>query len=288
MNRLTDLQGKVAVVTGASQGLGRAFAAHLARQGMKIVAVARSSAGLESTVSAIRNEGGEAHAAQVNVTDEKSVESCVRDFEENLGPIDLLVNAAGEILPVGNTWDLDLDKWWRVMETNVKGPLICCKSVISRMIPRRRGRIINIASSTVLHCRPYMSAYVTSKTALVKLSEVLAKELEPYGISVFAMHPGTVNTAMAQALMRPENVDFFLWFKKIFDEHRDDPPAKASDLVASLASGVADSLSGRYFLAPVDIDSTISHGEEILANNLQLLRMRFPADHEHSHDEHGV
>ena len=280
MSGMKDLQDKVAIVTGASQGLGRAFAIDLAKHGMKIGAIARSPQELEETVSAIRNDEGEAIAAKVDVTDEESVQACVQDFEKQLGPIDLLVNAAGEVLPVGKPWELKVNNWWRVMEVNVKGPLICCNAVLPGMIQRRRGRIINVASSTVLHTRPYMSAYVTSKTALVKLSEILAKELEGSGIAVFAIHPGTVNTAMAQALLRPEYKEFFPWFRSIFDENRDDPPTRGSSLVVSLDSGIADSLSGRYFRAPAGIGPSIAHKEEILANDLQLLRMKFPDDNE--------
>jgi NAD(P)-dependent dehydrogenase (short-subunit alcohol dehydrogenase family) len=121
-----------------------------------------------------------------------------------------------------------------------------------------------------------MSAYVTSKSALIRFTEVLADEVRPHGVSVFAIQPGTVRTALAEELMRSEaGARWMPWFKKIFDEGRDVTAVPGTELVLYLASGMADALSGRYFAAPGDPADIVAHTEEIQAKELHLLRMRF-------------
>jgi len=161
-------------------------------------------------------------------------------------------------MPPGRTWEADPDLWWRVVETNLKGTVNTCRAAARRMCARRRGRIINVASSTVLHGRPNMSAYVASKAAVVKLTEVLAAELAAFGVTAFVIHPGTVRTEMSELLLRPENAPLVPWFKKIFDERRDNPPEIGSRLVQYLASGLADDLSGRYFMVPIPGEITVA------------------------------
>jgi NAD(P)-dependent dehydrogenase (short-subunit alcohol dehydrogenase family) len=275
MNEFEVVKGKVAIVTGGSQGLGRVFAMDLAKCGMRVAVIARNRKNLDDTVAQIEAAGGEAIAVAAEVTDKDAIERSVQLIETEFGPVDLLVNAAGAVLPVGQTWNLDVDEWWRVMETNVKGPLICCGAVLRRMVGRGRGRIINVASSTVLHGKPHMSAYVTSKTALVKFTEILAAELAGSGIVAFSIHPGTVETAMTQALRLPENARWVPWFKTIFDEGRNNPASIGSRLVQYLSSGMADALSGRYFLVPMNPQDTVDQSKAVLDEDHNLLRMQF-------------
>jgi NAD(P)-dependent dehydrogenase (short-subunit alcohol dehydrogenase family) len=269
------LRGRVVFVTGGSRGLGKAFAMELAQHGARVAIVARDAAELEATAATFYSKGLNVVAIAADVTDQVAIASAVQLIEERLGPVDLLINAAGACLPIGPTWDLAVDDWWRVMEINVKGSLICSNAVLPGMITRRRGRIINIASSTVLAGRPYLSAYSTSKTAVVKFTEILATELIEYNIPVFAIHPGTVNTAMAQSLLRPENVRWIPWFKAIFQEHRDDPASVGSQLILYLASGYADSLTGRFFLVPTTPNQLEAQAEQIKTTNSNVLRVRF-------------
>jgi NAD(P)-dependent dehydrogenase (short-subunit alcohol dehydrogenase family) len=222
-------------------------------------------------------------AVSADVADRPAVEAGVKSVEEQLGPIDLLVNAAGHVLPVGRTWEVDPDQWWRTMETNVKGTMNTCSAVARRMCPRKRGRIINVASSTVLHGRPYMSAYMTSKTAVVKMTEILATELDDFGVKAFSIHPGTVDTDMAKTLRRPENAHWLRWFEEIFNNHLDNPPDLGSHLVQYLATGKADDMSGRFFLVPLNMEDTISAFRQLASNstereNANLLRIGLLAD----------
>ena len=282
------LQGHTALITGGSQGLGRVFAEDLAKRGMRVAVMARSQHHLEETVSKIRFCGGEAIAVTADVVDGSAVEAQVDSVEKQLGPIDLLVNAAGQVLPVGRTWEVDPDQWWRTMETNVKGTMNTCSAVARRMCPRRSGRIINVGSSTVLHGRPYMSAYMTSKTAVVKMTEILAAELDEFGVKAFSIHPGTVDTDMAKTLRRPENAHWLRWFEEIFENHLDNPPDLGSHLVQYLAAGNADDMSGRFFLVPLKMEETISAFRQLAptskqAENANLLRIDLLADSRSRH-----
>ncbi len=267
---------QVALVTGGGRGLGRAFAIALAQRGMRVAVAARSVSQLDETVALIHAEGGDAVSIPTDVTDKAAVDAMLGSVEMQLGSVDLLVNCAGTGTPFGPTWEVDSDQWWRTMETNLKGPLLCSNAVMRGMIGRGCGRVINVCSAAGTVSIPYMSAYVTSKTALIRLTEVLADEVRKHGVSVFAIQPGTVRTAMAEELMQSEAGDRWLpWFKRIFDERRDDPPGPGVELVLYLASGQADVLSGRFFAAPGVPSEVLRHEEEIRARDLHLLRMRF-------------
>ena len=270
-----QLNGLVALITGGGRGLGRTFAITLARKGMRLAVASRSADQVDQTVDLIRSEGRQAFPVPTDVTDEAAVESMIDTVETQLGPIDLLVNSAGAGPPFGPTWELDSEEWWRTLETNLKGPMLCCSAVMRRMIQRSRGRIINVASGAGTVSIPYMSAYVTSKAALIRLTEVLADEVREHGVSIFAIQPGTVRTAMAEEALQSEAGQRWLpWFKKIFDEGRDDPPEPAAELVRYLASGQADSLSGRFFSAPGEPAQIGRRASEIRDKDLHLLRMR--------------
>ena len=265
---------QVALVTGGGRGLGRAFAVALAKNGMRVGVASRSGVELNVTLALLHAEGIEAVAIPTDVTDEAAVHNMVSVTEEKLGPIDLLINGAGVGAPFGPTWETDSSEWWRNIEVNLRGPMLCCKSVVKGMIERRRGRIINVASGAGTRSIPYMSAYVTGKAALIRLTEVLADELRQHGVSVFAIQPGTVRTAMAEELIRSEAGRRWLpWFKKIFDDGQNDTSEPGERLVLYLASGNADALSGRFFAAPEAPANLENQTEHILKNDLNVLRM---------------
>lgn len=266
----------VTVVTGGGRGLGRAFALALARQGMRVAVVARSAHQIDETVRLIQSEGGNAIAVPADVTRKADVRAMVETVESKQGPIDLLVNNAGAGPPFGPTWESDPEEWWRTVETNLKGPLLCCHAVLPEMIRRKRGRIINLASAAGTRSVPYMSAYVTSKAALIRFTEVLADEVREHGVSLFSIQPGTVRTAMAEELLRSEAGQRWMpWFKKIFDNGADDSPQAGAELVLYLASGAADALSGRFFIAPGEPADVVRNADEVRARDLHLLRMHY-------------
>jgi NAD(P)-dependent dehydrogenase (short-subunit alcohol dehydrogenase family) len=246
------LTGQVALVTGGGRGIGRAIAASLARAGAAVAILARSDDQLAETAAGIATAGGRAIALPADVTDRVAVEGAVAEVVRRLGPIDLLVNNAGIGGPVGPLADSDPDEWWRCVEVNLRGPLLCSRAVLPGMLARRNGRIVNVASGAGTRAIPHISAYVTSKAALIRLAENLAAEVQGSGVRVFAIQPGTVRTGMAEAVLDSEQARRWLpWFAEAFEKGQDVPPERAGRLVVLLASGRADALSGR-FLAGTD------------------------------------
>ena len=270
-----ELRSQVTVVTGAGRGIGRAAALALAQAGALVGVVARSEAQVAETVGAINEAGGEALAVTADVGDPAAVERAAQQVEAALGPVDLLVNNAATPGPLGPMWKVDADDWWHSFEVNLRGPFLCSRALLPGMIARRRGRIINLATSAATVAVAHMGAYVVAKTALLRFTENLAAELLDSGVSVFAIDPGTVRTALSQHLLESEAGKKWLpWFRKLFDQGRDVPPEKAAQLVVHLASGRADALSGRFLGVADDLPKLLAELEEVKRSGLYTLRVR--------------
>jgi NAD(P)-dependent dehydrogenase (short-subunit alcohol dehydrogenase family) len=271
---LNELQGQVAMVTGAGRGLGRATALALARAGARVGVVARSEAQLAETVRGVTEAGGQAWAVVADVSDAVAVERMAREVERALGPVDLLVNNAGTMGPLGPIWEADPGDWWHSLEVNLRGPYLCSRALLPGMLERRHGRIINVATSAATVAVAHMGAYVIAKTALIRFTENLAAELLNSGVSVFAISPGTVRTAMSKYVLESEAGKKWLpWFRKLFDRGRDVPAEKAAQLVVQLASGRADALSGRFIDISDDLEKLLERLEEVKHDNLYTLRV---------------
>ena len=255
-----------ALVTGGGRGIGQGIALRLAKEGMGVVVTARSADQLAETV---RLSGGKIAAIPADVSETKEVSMMVSLAEREVGPIDLLINNAGIGGPLAPFLDAEPDEWWKTLEVNLRGPYLCCRAVLPGMIARKRGRIINMASGAGTFPIPDMSAYVASKTALIRLSEQLAMELKPHGISVFPIRPGVGRTAMVEEARGAVPL-----IQKILDEGQDVTPDTVADLVLFLASGKADRLSGRLFSVNEDLEEIVRRADEVERDNLYLLRTR--------------
>lgn len=198
---LFDIRGKVALVTGASSGLGESFARSLAARGAVVVAAARREDRLAELVSGIRADGGTAHAISLDVTDPASVEAAVKKTVQLAGPIDVLVNNAG-VADTRASIELTEADWRRVLDTNLDGAWRMAQAVAKTMIGAKRpGSIVNIASILGLRVANQLLAYAAAKAALVQVTKALALEWARYDIRVNAIAPGYVITEM--------NRDFF-------------------------------------------------------------------------------
>ncbi|MFN8625164.1 MAG: SDR family oxidoreductase [Candidatus Binatia bacterium] len=195
-----DLTGRVAVVTGGGRGLGRTFAAALARAGADVAIASRTQAELDTVADELREYGHEVLAVRSDVTDEDSTQSMVRQVLVRFGQIDILVNNAG-IEGTAAVVDMDTQRWDRVLDVNLRGPMLCCKHVGPHMIQRRQGKVINVASALATVVARYMSAYAASKAALVQFTRTLALEWIRHDIQVNALCPGYFLT--------PLNEEFF-------------------------------------------------------------------------------
>ncbi|HLG97746.1 MAG TPA: SDR family oxidoreductase [Bryobacteraceae bacterium] len=254
----------VAFVTGGGRGIGRGIALGLAKTGWSVVVTSRTAGELDETVSLSR---ASVIAIPADVADPAEVRGMVRHAQEQLGPIDLLVNNAGMGAPIGPFWQTDAGEWWRNQEVNLRGPMLCCHEVLPGMIARKAGRIVNIVSGAGCQPFPELSAYVVSKTALVRFSEQLAMEVAPHGISVFPVRPGTVRTSMVE-----EARQRLPYIQQILDRGLDVTPEIVANLVLKLASGAADALSGRLFSVNEDMDEIVRQAEEIKTRDLYVLR----------------
>jgi len=190
------LRGRVALVTGASRGIGKAVALALAEEGASLVLVARSEGALQALGSAIEEGGGSALVAAGDVSCEQDVQAAVRAAVARFGRIDILVNCAG-IGVFGPLVETRVEDWDRVMAVNARGPFLMCREVLPVMARGQGGCIVNIASVVGVKGYVRQGAYTASKHALMGLTKVLAQEAKPLGIRVHAVCPGGVDTALA-------------------------------------------------------------------------------------------
>jgi NAD(P)-dependent dehydrogenase (short-subunit alcohol dehydrogenase family) len=192
------LAGQVAIVTGASRGIGAATAARFAAEGAAVVLAARDRAALDANAQVITNAGGSALAVPTDVADEASVHALFARTVETFGPVTILVNSAGAIANIPFE-QMDAATWDHVLAVNLRGTFLCCRAAFRTMIPNGGGVILNLSSlSGVPNVEkfPGLSAYNSSKYGVAGLSEILAVEGRPHHIRVLAVSPGAVDTEM--------------------------------------------------------------------------------------------
>jgi len=215
-----------------------------------------------------------------DITDEAATTAALAEFRERLGPVDLLVNNAGVSGPAGLLWELDAASWWRAIEVNLGGSFALTRKVLPDMIAQGRGRIVTITSNAGIYRWPLMSSYVASKAALVKLTETLAAETRPHGVSIFSVDPGLLSMGLSDAaLSRSADAGtaegrVFSWIRDRLASGYGADPDQAVRLIVELAHGRGDRLSGRHLTVADNLDTLIEHIEEIERDDLQTLRLR--------------
>lgn len=266
-----ELQGQVAVVTGAGRGIGATIATMFADAGATVALVARTVTEIEAGAAAIVAKGGKAIAVPADVRDEASVAAMMAAVTARLGVPDVVVNNAGTNSAIGPIWDVDPGDWWLDFETNVKGPFLVSRAVLPAMLARDSGRIINISSGAASEPRPYNSGYAAAKTAAQRFSESVQGTLAGTNVRMFSLNPGPVLTPMnirnqASEASRKWNPPgrAMNWL----------PPEKAASYALVLASGRGDELAGRYVQVFDDIEVLIERAGEIVEKDMHRLAVQ--------------
>lgn len=275
-----SLSGETALVTGAGRGIGRAIAEAYAAAGARVVLMARSTDQVEDATQTITAAGGSAIGVPGDVTVAADVQRAVRAAEKQFGPVSVLVSNAGITGPYAPIWDADADEWWRTQDVHVHGAFLCTRAVYSGMVARGGGRIILISSRAAERGGANLSAYQIAKAGQLRFVEALAAEGADSGIRAFAVHPGMVDTAFADApLQRADAQKYVPAFIARIKQMRADPslatPAShVANLCVFLGSGQGDALSGRYFRVEESWEEMARCAETIQRDDLYTLRMR--------------
>lgn len=194
-----DLSGQVALVTGASQGLGRGVAIALGANGARVACVARNAEKLAETVKLVEEAGGQAAAFPTDVTDGEAVDKLVDDLTEDWGKLDILVNNAGitrdTLLP-----RMSDEEWDAVINTNLRGAFLFCRAASRHMMRARYGRIINMASVSGLIGNPGQTNYSASKAGMIGMTRSLSRELAGRKVTINAVAPGFIESEMTEAM----------------------------------------------------------------------------------------
>lgn len=233
------MKGRVAFITGASQGIGRECSIELAKAGARVIVGARQQDKLQELVEEIRSAGGEADAVALDVSSRDSVKAAFQQARELCERVDILVNNAG-ITRDGLALRMSADNWDSVLDTNLTGSFACMQAVLSGMVRGRWGRIINISSVVGVSGNPGQANYVASKSGLIGLTKSLAQEVASRNITVNAIAPGYIQTAMTDVLddKVKEKIEGTIPLRRI------GLPREVADAVAFLASDKAAYITG--------------------------------------------
>ena len=193
---MSILDGKTAIITGGGQAIGRAYALAFAQEGANVVVADLDGANAEAVAGEIAAAGGSAISVQADVGEPASVEGMAAAAREAFGGTDVLLNNAAIFTRLGRCGfeDIPLEEWDRVMRVNVTDGMLCAAAVLPDMRVKKQGRIINVPSSTVPMGLPWFMHYVTSKSAVIGMTRVMARELGPDGITANAIMPGLIET----------------------------------------------------------------------------------------------
>jgi NAD(P)-dependent dehydrogenase (short-subunit alcohol dehydrogenase family) len=254
MSYTLDLSGRVALITGASSGLGTQFAHTLAKAGAAVVLAGRRIERLKTLRSEIEAYGGDAHAVSLDVTDVDSIKSAVAHAETEVGPIDILINNSG-VSTTERLIDVTEDSYDFVFNTNTRGAFFVAQEVAKRMLARAKGsapgtytggRIVNIASAAGLRTMPQIGVYCMSKAATIHMTKVMAAEWGRFGITSNAVCPGYIDTEINHHYWETEGGKKLI---SMLPRKRVGQPRDLDALVVMLCSAQSDFINGAVISA---------------------------------------
>jgi NAD(P)-dependent dehydrogenase (short-subunit alcohol dehydrogenase family) len=279
------LTGRVAIITGASEGLGREIAHRFVLAGASVLLCARDAGRLEdarATIGALAQSSQVVDAIPADVSSPDDVDRLVRQALDRFSQVHVLVNNAGVYGPIGPIESVDWQEWVRAVEINLYGSVLMARALIPHFKAHRYGKIVQLSGGGATNPLPRISAYAASKAAIVRFAESLALEVEPFGIDVNAIAPGALNTGMMDELLAagPDAAgpSFYEKMKKIADEGGT-PLERGAALAVFLASHASDGITGRILSAVWDPWSDLAdRREDLKQSDVYTLRRIVPAD----------
>ncbi|MEW5803141.1 MAG: SDR family oxidoreductase [bacterium] len=270
------LEGKKAVVTGGSRGIGKAIARAFLEEGASVAITGRNQDELEKTAEEL-SSFGPVRSFKADISREQDARHMISEVLAAFGGVDILVNNAGIQGPIGRFWEVDFEDWVENIKVNCIGTARCVRQVLPIMISRKKGKIINLSGGGATSPRPYFSAYGTGKAAIVRFTETLAEEVRDYSIDVNAIAPGAVNTRMLEEVLEAGGAkagEKELQEARQRSETGGVSPFAAAALAVFLASPESDGLTGRLVSAVWDDWRQFGPDRirEIMSGNLYTLR----------------
>jgi NAD(P)-dependent dehydrogenase (short-subunit alcohol dehydrogenase family) len=253
-----SLEGKVAVVTGASRGIGRAIALGLAEAGAKVVVSSRKLENVRTVADEIRVSGGEGLALQAHVGRRDDVAALVVQTVEAFGRVDVAVNNAATNPHFGPALTADEGQWAKILDTNLTGAFRVCRAVVPQMEAQGGGKIINLSSVAGLRPSPGMGVYSVSKAGVIMLTQVLALELGRANIQVNAIAPGVIKTRFSQVLWQTPQIAEPMLGKLPLGRFGE--PEDVAGLALYLASPASDYVTGGVFVVDGGMNVTLAMG----------------------------
>jgi NAD(P)-dependent dehydrogenase (short-subunit alcohol dehydrogenase family) len=279
------LQNLVTIVTGASQGLGRAIAEAFVQEGAHVAICARDSnllATVRSRLEELATSGQRILAYAGDVSSQDQMQELFQRTEQEIGLVDVLVNNAGVYGPKGPSESVNLEEWSRALEINLLGTFIPTRFAVDQMKKKRSGKIINLSGGGATNPLPRLSAYAASKAAVVRLTETLAEELREHSIMVNAIAPGALNTRLLDEVLEagPESVGSEFYEKALKQRETGGAPIeKGVDLCVYLASSASDGITGKLISALWDPWEKLGElRSELEKSDIYTLRRIVPED----------
>lgn len=244
------LKDRVAIVTGAGRGLGRATALALAREGAGVTIMSRSLDELNGVAGQVKKFGAECLVFQGDVAKEEDVVRLMRQTEKHFTKVDILINNAAIIGPVRFLADADFDSWNHTMDVNINGPFYCVRTILPLMVQYGAGKIINIISGLGQMPYPRFCAYSVTKAGLIQLTRSLSEELKDKNIQVNAIDPGVMDTAMQEEIraLGPDVLGKSIYqnFTQLKEQGQLKNPSEVASLAVFLASSDSNHMTGHY------------------------------------------
>ena len=278
------LKNKSAIITGASQGLGKEIAKHFILEGADISICSRNQDDLDKTLAELelnKKKDQKIYTYEADVSNESEVGEFVEFSVSNLGKLDVLVNNAGIYGPKGDVAIVDIDAWVQTFNINVLGTLLMCKKIIPKLKDNKKGKIINLSGGGATSPLPGLSAYASTKAAVVRLTETLSLELKEDNIYVNAIAPGALNTRLLDEVINDGKDKVpSAFYQKALDQKESGgvPLSKGAELCVYLASDESDGITGKLISAVWDNWSSLHMHLKEMKSDVYTLRRIVPAN----------